>query len=108
MKTDYLVQWTESARNDLLEIAKYIAKDSIEIALKKMNLIEEKVHGLGSFPFEGKSVPELEEYNEENYKQLIVNPWRIIYSITGKTVTILIVIDGRRDLQDILLKKLMK
>ena len=45
MKTDYLVQWTESARNDLLEIAKYIAKDSIEIALKKMNLIEEKVHG---------------------------------------------------------------
>jgi addiction module RelE/StbE family toxin len=108
MNSNYKVQWTQSARNDLLEIAQYIAKDSVEIALEKVDLIEEKVNGLCTFPFKGKNVPELEDYNEENYKQLIVYPWRVIYSVTGENVTVLTIIDGRRDLQDLLLKKLMK
>jgi toxin ParE1/3/4 len=108
MSTEFRIQWTQSARDDLLEIAKYIARDSIDIALKKVELIETKVKNLSTFPFEGKNVPELEEYIEEDYKQIIIHPWRVIYSISGNTVTILIVVDGRRDLQDILLKKLMK
>lgn len=108
MNTGFKVQWTQSAKNDLQEIAGYIAKDSIDMALKKLELIETKVNGLQIFPYEGKPVPELEEYNEENYRQLLVYPWRVIYSVSGKVITILIVIDSRRDLQDLLLKKLMR
>jgi len=108
MSSEYKILWTQSARDDLMDIAKYIARDNIDIALKKMTLIEEKVNSLRYFPMEGKNVPELEEYNEEEYKQIIVYPWRVIYSLKNDIVHILIVIDGRRDLQDILYKKLMK
>ncbi len=108
MSADFTIQWTQSARNDLLEIATYMAKDSVDIALTKIELIEKKVNSLKSFPYIGKNVPELEEYNEDNYKQILVYPWRVIYSIAGAVVVILIVIDSRRDLQDILFKKLMK
>jgi len=108
MSSECRILWTQSARDDLMDIAKYIARDSIDIALKKIALIEEKVNSLRYFPKEGKNVPELEEYNEEEYKQIIVYPWRVIYSLKKDIVYILIVIDGRRDLQDILYKKLMK
>jgi len=108
MSSECEILWTQSARDDLMDIAKYIARDSIDIALKKIALIEEKVNSLRYFPREGKNVPELEEYNEEEYKQIIVYPWRVIYSLKKDIVYILIVIDGRRDLQDILYKKLMK
>ena len=108
MIPEYKIVWTKSARDDLMDIAKYIARDSIDIALKKITLIEEKVNGLRYFPMEGKNVPELEEYDEGEYKQIIIHPWRVIYSVKQQTVHVLIVIDGRRDLQDILFKKLMK
>ena len=108
MNKEYEILWTQSARDDLLEIAKYIARDSVDIALKKIALVEEKVNSLRLFPFEGKIIPELEEYDDEKYKQIIIYPWRIIYKINLSSIEILMVIDGRRDLQDILFKKLMK
>jgi len=91
-----------------MEIANYIAKDSIDIALKKMDLIEEKVNTLRNFPLQGNCVPELEDYEDEKYRQIILYPWRVIYSIEPTGITILMVIDGRRNLQDILFKRLMK
>jgi len=107
MKNQYTIIWTSHARSDLLEIAKYIAKDSVTIAMQKIELIEEAVKPLATFPEKGRNVSELEEYENNRYKELIVNPWRIIYSIDNKTVNILMVVDSRRNLQDILYKKLM-
>jgi hypothetical protein len=43
-----------------------------------------------------------------DYRQLTENPWKIIYKIEDDTVNILTIIDSRRNLQDILIKKLLK
>ncbi|SIQ13423.1 toxin ParE1/3/4 [Alkalispirochaeta americana] len=108
MNPEYKVFWTSSAEKDLLEIGKYIAKDNVEIALKKMALVEEKVKRLSYFANEGRFIPELLEYENNKYREILVYPWRVIYNLEEKNVIIIMVIDGRRNLQDILYKKLMK
>ena len=84
MNSEYKIVWSAGARENLLEIGKYIAKDSVNIALKKLDLIEEKVNNLGYFANEGRNIPELMEYENNNYKEVIVFPWRIIYKIEDK------------------------
>jgi hypothetical protein len=37
-----------------------------------------------------------------------VRPYRIVYRIEGDTVTVLGVLDGRRDLEDALLERLLR
>ena len=43
-----------------------------------------------------------------NWRELIVKPYRIIYRIDEDTVNVLAVLDGRRDLQDLLLERLIR
>ena len=38
----------------------------------------------------------------------VVKPYRIIYRIEEDTVTVLAVLDGRRDLEDLLLERLIR
>jgi len=91
---------------------------SLVAALAVLILTQESVYSvdifvvgwLGQFMiiyFISQNIPE-DELDPEEYKQIIVYPWRVIYSLKNNIVYILIVIDGRRDLQDILYKKLMK
>ena len=42
------------------------------------------------------------------YRELIVRPWRIIYRVSTKRVLVLAVLDGRRDLEGLLLSRLLR
>ena len=42
-----------------------------------------------------------------DYRQLIESPWRIIYRIESDIVNVLLIIDSRRNTQDILVEKLI-
>jgi hypothetical protein len=46
--------------------------------------------------------------NIKAYRQITENPWKIIYRIDGKIVNVLTIIDSRRNLQDLLIKKFLK
>jgi toxin ParE1/3/4 len=46
--------------------------------------------------------------NIREYKELIENPWRIFYKIDRNEVYVLAIIDGRRNVQDILIEKLIR
>ena len=104
----YSVFWTITAQNDLDNIIEYISNDSIENALIILYKIKEKAETLYSFPERGRIIPELKYHNIENYRELILNPWRIIYKIEKDIVYVLSVIDGRRNIEDILLERLLK
>jgi toxin ParE1/3/4 len=104
----YTVFWTEIAYNDLEVIIDYISNDSIDNALNVLYKIEEKAETLNSFPDRGRIVPELKFHNIESYRELIFNPWRIIYRIDKNNVYVLSVLDGRRNIEDILLERLLK
>jgi plasmid stabilization system protein ParE len=56
-------------------------------------------------PLQGRIVPELRHYNILTYRELINSPWRIIYKIEEKKVWVLAVLDGRRNMEDVLLDR---
>ena len=102
---NYKVIWTKSAKKDLEEIIDYISLDSIEKAFEQFKKIKEKAKKLSTFPGQGRIIPELSRQNIIKYRELIVSPWRIMYKIEGNIVYVMAVIDGRRNIEDILLKR---
>jgi toxin ParE1/3/4 len=43
-----------------------------------------------------------------SWRELVVKPYRILYRVSSDTVTVLAVFDGRRDLEDLLLERLLR
>jgi toxin ParE1/3/4 len=103
----YKVQIPSSVIYDIQEIVDYIADEDATIALKILDRLESKMNSLKEYPERGRVVPELLNQNIMEYHEIIETPWRIIYKIVDLNVFILTVIDGRRNVQDVLLKKLM-
>jgi addiction module RelE/StbE family toxin len=106
MDKKYFVKWTAPAREDLTEIIDYISNTNITYAVKVLDKIEDHVKGLDMFPERYRIVPELEKYGYLLYREIIVDYWRILYRIENEFVYIVLVIDGRRNLEDIIFKKI--
>lgn len=106
MNKKYKVIWSHVAENDLLNIIEYIASDSRSRASGILKKIKEKASNLYFSPERGRIVPELREYGLLQYREIIIAPWRIIYRIGGKKVYVLSVIDSRRNIEDILFKRI--
>ncbi len=102
------VLWTRTAKNDLEEIIKYIAQDSLETAIKKYEEIKATAKKLSIFPEQGRIIPELAEQNIIKYRELIILPWRLMYKIEKEAIYIMAVIDGRRNIEDILLQRQLR
>lgn len=101
----YKVIWSHVAEADLNKIIEYIAEDGINNALTIFHKIKDKCSTLFTFPNRGRIVPELQEYGILLYRELIIEPWRIIYRISDNYVYILSVIDSRQNVEDILLNR---
>jgi len=101
----YHVFWTLTAQQDLKIIVGYIAVDN-EIQARKIYLdIKQKASCLRQMPLQGRIVPELRYYNILTYRELNNSPWRVIYKIEEKKVWVLAVLDGRRNMEDVLLDR---
>jgi addiction module RelE/StbE family toxin len=107
MDKKYFIKWTAPAREDVNEIIDYISKTNLNYAVKVLDNIEENVRSLDMFPERYRIVPELEKYGYFMYREIIVEYWKIIYKIENEYVFIMLVIDGRRNLEDFLLKKML-
>jgi len=107
MDKKYFVKWTAPAREDVNEIIDHISLTNLNYSVKLMDMIEEKVEKLKTSPKSYRIVPELEKYGYLMYREIIVEYWRVMYKIENKYVYIMLVIDGRRNLEDILLKKMI-
>lgn len=104
----YRVSWTETAVGDLEDITVYIAVDSVGDALDVLAAIKEKAGTLLSFPERGRIVPDLKFHNIETYRELIINPWRILYRIHENNVYVLAVLDCRRNIEEVLLERFLR
>jgi plasmid stabilization system protein ParE len=100
--------YSETSEKDLMDIVDYIAADSPSNAFEIFKKIKQKTLRLYTFPDRGRIVPELQEQGIILYRELIVPPWRIIYRISGKTVYVLSVLDSRQNVEDILLRRLIR
>lgn len=94
------VIWTESALQDLNEIAEYIALDKINAANKLVQKVFSKTDQLEQFPKSGRKPPEL---NDSRYLEIVVNPCRIFYRVEKEKIYILYVMRSERELRKFLL-----
>ena len=90
---DFTVIWSPQVRDDLHEIAAFIAKDSPRYASAVVSKILAAGRSLQFLPWRGRVVPEL---GREDHRELFIYEYRLIYRIEGQTVSILGVIHGRR------------
>lgn len=104
----FRVMWSVIAREDLRGIAGFIAEDDDDAALAVVRKLREHAVSLSTFPERGRVVPELRQHGILSYRELIVAPWRVVYRIDGKTVSVTAVLDGRRNLEDLLLERLTR
>lgn len=104
------VTWTAAARDDVLEIVDYIATHSPINAGKILDRLEARAASLDQFPGRGRISPEVRHLGITSIRELIENPWRIVYEYSGQEREVLIVgvFDGRRDLQSVLLERLLR
>jgi toxin ParE1/3/4 len=104
----YKVEFAAVAEGDLHAIVEYIAADNPETALRVLEQIEARCASMNHMPERGRVVPELAAFGIHTYRELIVTPWRVVYRISGMTVSILAVVDDRRNLEDVLLDRLVR
>ncbi len=108
MANEYKVCWAEVAEEDLRAIIEYIRADNPSAAKANLKKIRSKISNLHSFPQRGRVVPELKGYGILQYRELVIPPWRVIYRISEFDVYVLSVIDSRRNVEDILLDRLVR
>jgi toxin ParE1/3/4 len=108
MSAGYRVLWTQVAEKDLVEIIAFIAGDNPQNALHVLEKIRDKAASLYISPERGRVVPELHSCGIFVYRELIISPWRLLYRIADRNVYITAVIDSRRNVEDILLHRLIQ
>lgn len=97
------------AKADLKEIFIYVSvNDSIESANKLLDGLESTCEKLERYPERGHIPPELRDTGIKNYLEIHYKPYQIIYEIDGNLVYIHSVIDGRRNIQEILNNRFLR
>jgi toxin ParE1/3/4 len=97
------------AETDLFDIYLYVAQhDSPEKAGRLLNNLEKTILRLETTPLRGSSPPELESIGVYEFREIYFKPYRIIYQVIKTIVYVHCIIDGRRDLQDLLQKRLLR
>jgi plasmid stabilization system protein ParE len=102
------VEFAGVAQCDLHSIIEFIAADDPVAAEHALDQIEGRVASLRDLPERGRVVPELAAFGIHTYRELVVTPWRIVYRVSGRTVHVLAVLDGRRNIEDVLLDRLVR
>lgn len=106
--TDYEVLLAQGAEKDLESIHDYISEfDSVANANYVLDRLMEVVEGLARFPERGTHPKELLALGIKDYRQTAFKPYRVIYRVLGSQVVIYLIVDGRRDMQSVLARRLL-
>lgn len=88
------VHWTDTAEGHLNAIYAYIALDSPEYAKRMVDRITRRSQQIADFPLSGRKVP---EYDIDQIREVIEDPYRIIYHIKPNQIDVVAVIHGAMD-----------
>lgn len=99
---------TEAAADDLENICDYIAEyDDPSKADYVLDRIERVVESLVAFPERGSHPKELLALGIRDYRQTFFKPYRVIYRVVDPRVYVYLIVDGRRDMQAVLARRLL-
>lgn len=98
----------EGAEQDLESIHDYISEfDCVANANDVLDRLMEVVEGLAKFPERGSYSKELVALGIKDYRQTASKPYRVIYRVVSGQVVIYLIVDGRRDMQSVLVRRLL-
>ncbi len=99
---------TSGAEQDLEAIHDYIAEfDCVANADYVLDQLTDVARRLSSFPERGSYPKELVALGIKEYRQTAFKPYRVIYRVRGCQVVIYLIVDGRRDMQSVLARRLL-
>jgi len=87
------VHWTNNAVDHLVNIFEHISLNSPTYAKQVVDRVTRRTAQIGDQPFSGRMVP---EYQDEDIRELIEKPYRIIYRIQKDQIDVIAVIHGAR------------
>jgi len=100
---------TADAACDLEELYQYIDRhDAPGKAERVLTSIEKTFSSLSESPERGAYPKELLALGIRDYREVFFKPYRVIYRVMGDTVYVLLIVDGRRDMQTLLLRRLLE
>ena len=103
------VELTEGAQRDIDEIYAYIAEQDGGVrAWKVLEKLQHYCAALDKNPERGNVPKELRALGIDRYRELHYKPYRIIYRVRGPRVIVHCVVDGRRDMQSLLQRRLLR
>jgi len=103
----YDVVWTKNAQYDLELVVQYIKSDSVELAKDIFFGIQKECDELCLMPIRKRVVPELQQIGITKYRELIYKRWRIVFKVESQKVSVLLVLDSSRNLEDLLFQRLL-
>ena len=83
------IHWTDNAIAHLVALYEYISHVSPMYAKRMVDIITRRSEQIATFPRSGRSVP---EYEADDIREIIENPYRIIYRIKPDRIDVLAVI----------------
>ena len=102
------VQLTQGAEGDLESIFDYLAANhSVEQATTLLSSFLSKIETLEHFPWRGGIPKELDALGIREFRQLSMKPYRLIYRIVDDDVYVMVIADGRRDMQSLLEERIL-
>ncbi|HOU52219.1 MAG TPA: type II toxin-antitoxin system RelE/ParE family toxin [Smithella sp.] len=100
---------TADAVRDIEEIYQYIARhDAPGKAQNVLTKIEKTFESLSKSPERGTYPKELLTLGIREYREVFFKPYRLLYRTIGSRVYILLIVDGRRDMQSLLQLRLLE
>ena len=109
MSATYEVVLTQDALRDLEELYDYIAvHDAPAKADHVLDRIEDQLGRLSKFPERGAYTKELLAIGMREYRETYFKPYRIIYRVIGQQAIVYVIVDGRRDMQALLSRRMLR
>lgn len=104
----FTVLLTNDAARDLEALYGYIAlHDALQKADYVLEQIEKAFSRLSAFPERGAHSKELAALGIREYRESFFKSYRIIYRVMDEDVYVLLIVDGRRDMQTLLQRRLL-
>lgn len=105
----FRVLLTKDAARDLEDLFDYIAfHDSPRRAEHVLTQIEKAFNRLSESPGRGAYPKELRAVGIHEYREVFFKPYRIIYRVITRKVYVVLIADGRRDMQTLLQRRLLE
>lgn len=100
---------TDDAANDLEALCEYIDQyDSPGKTAHVLDQLEKAFSRLSDNPQRGAYPKELLALGIREYREIFFKPYRIIYRVIDNKVYVLLIADGRRDMQSLLQRRLLQ